>query len=59
MNPKPKLREAVAVEGRYDAHAVRAAVDTLREEKQRQGGQDATPLEDIGRLLAEKRKQKK
>lgn len=29
MNPKPKLREAVAVEGRYDAHAVRAAVDTL------------------------------
>lgn len=38
---------------------LRAAVDTLREEKQRQGGQDATPLEDIGRLLAEKRKQKK
>lgn len=38
---------------------LRAAVDTLREEKQRQGGQDATPLEDIGRLLAGKRKQKK
>lgn len=38
---------------------LRAAVNTLREEKQRQGGQDATPLEDIGRLLAEKRKQKK
>lgn len=29
MNPKPKLREAVAVEGRYDAHAVRSAVDAL------------------------------
>ena len=26
---KLKIREAVAVEGRYDAHAVRAAVDTL------------------------------
>lgn len=26
---KCKIREAVAVEGRYDAHAVRAAVDTL------------------------------
>lgn len=26
---KYKIREAVAVEGRYDAHAVRAAVDTL------------------------------
>ena len=38
---------------------LRAAVNTLREEKQRQGGQDATPLEDIGRLLAEKRNQKK
>lgn len=38
---------------------LRAAVNTLREEKQRQGGQDATPLDDIGRLLAEKRKQKK
>lgn len=26
---KWKIREAIAVEGRYDAHAVRAAVDTL------------------------------
>ncbi len=27
MAEKPKIRQAIAVEGRYDAHAVRAAVD--------------------------------